>query len=203
MNSLKWNPEQYFEDDENSIHVQCRKNVKLADDILKERLKSVNLVITTLLTSLHDTTTDNMNQSFKIVIENFPKITNSTKRILEKIDNILEYIIGSPQVIILIAVASIISISSVLGVLLGAHIIKLMKTLRRDDGDNVKLIKDLCERWDRAEAMVKNQPNINSLSRTKEPPTIVGVVPFTMGNTGFIRGDANTKSICYCDLDPR
>ena len=60
-NSLQWNPEQNFEDDKNNIHVQCRKNVKLVDEVLKERLKSVSLVITTLLTSLHDTTTEGMN----------------------------------------------------------------------------------------------------------------------------------------------
>ena len=34
-NSLQWNPEQNFEDYKNDIHVQCRKNVKLIDDILK------------------------------------------------------------------------------------------------------------------------------------------------------------------------
>ena len=77
-NSLRWNPEQYFDDDKNNIHLQYRKNVKLVDDVLKERLKSVNLVITTLLTSLHDTTTDNMNKGIKIAVENL-EITNSTK----------------------------------------------------------------------------------------------------------------------------
>ena len=34
-NSLRWNPEQYFDDDKNSIHVQCRKNVRLVNDVLK------------------------------------------------------------------------------------------------------------------------------------------------------------------------
>ena len=77
-NSLRWNPEQYFDDDKNNIHIQCRKNVKLVNDILKERLKSVNLVITTLLTSLHDTTMDDMNKGFKIAVGYFEKITNST-----------------------------------------------------------------------------------------------------------------------------
>ena len=60
--TMHWNPEQNFEDDKNQVHLQCRKNVKLIDDVLKERLQSVSLVITTLLTSLHDTTTENLNR---------------------------------------------------------------------------------------------------------------------------------------------
>ena len=38
QNSLKWNPEQNFKDDRNNIHIQCRKNVKLIDEALKEHL---------------------------------------------------------------------------------------------------------------------------------------------------------------------
>ena len=53
-NPLKWNPEQNFEDNSDKIHLQCRKNVKLIDEAFKERLKSVSLVVTSLLTSLHN-----------------------------------------------------------------------------------------------------------------------------------------------------
>merc|ERR1711867_357249 len=42
-NSMRWNPEQNFGIDKNNVHLQCRKNVKLVDDALKERLKSVPL----------------------------------------------------------------------------------------------------------------------------------------------------------------
>ena len=35
-NTLQWNPEQNFEDDRNNVHIQCRKNVKLIDEVLKE-----------------------------------------------------------------------------------------------------------------------------------------------------------------------
>ena len=84
-----------------------------------------------------------MNKGFKIAVENLEKITNSTKRILKKVDKILEYIIDSPQVIILVAVAGIVSMSAILGVLIGVHIIKLIKTMKHENGDNAKLIKDL------------------------------------------------------------
>ena len=135
-NTLQWNPEQNFGDDKNDIHVQCRKNVKLVDDVLKERLNSVSLVITPLLTSLHDITTEGMNQRFKIAVESFKRITVTTNKILEKVDQILGLLLSSPQGIITIAIASFISVSSVLGLILAAHIIMLIKALRNKEEDN-------------------------------------------------------------------
>ena len=126
-NSLQWNQEQNFEDDKNDIHVQCRKNIKLVDEVLKERLKSVSLVITTLFTSLHDTTIEGINQGFNIAVENFKTITNWTKKILEKVDKILGLLLSSPQNIITITIASIISILSVLGLIPITNIIRLIK----------------------------------------------------------------------------
>ena len=166
---------------------------------MKERLKSVSLVITTLLTSLHDTATERMNQGFKIAVENFERITNSTKRILEKVDKILGLLLSSPQNIITITIASIISVSSVLGLILITHIIRLIKTLRREEENNVKLIKDLCERWDKIETMVRNQTQENSLPRVKQQPTLVEMFPVAMGNSNFYRGATATKSLHYDD----
>merc|ERR1712002_931883 len=66
-NSMRWNPEQNFGNDKNNIHLQCRKNVKLVDDILKERLQSVSLVVTTLLTSLHNTTRKTLTKDSRLL----------------------------------------------------------------------------------------------------------------------------------------
>ena len=33
---MKWNPEHNFEDGNNKIHVQCRKNIKLINEAFKE-----------------------------------------------------------------------------------------------------------------------------------------------------------------------
>ena len=117
-NSLRQNPEQNFDDDKNNIHLQCRKNVKLVDDVLKERLQSVSLVVTTLLTSLHNTTTENLNKGFKVAVDSLEKIANSTEGILEKVEQILETLTDSPQVIVLITMSGIVSIASILGVLI-------------------------------------------------------------------------------------
>ena len=154
---MRWNPEQYFDEDKNNIYLQCRKNVKLVDDVLKEKLQSVSLVVTTLLTSLHDTTTENLDREFKVATDSLEKITNSTEKILRKVDQILKNLANSPQVIVLITVSGMVLISSILGVLIGLHIIKQIKTMKRESKDNAKLIRELfSERWDRAEAMFRN-----------------------------------------------
>ena len=109
-NSMRWNPEQNFGDDKNNIHLQCRKIVKLVDDVLKERLQSVSLVVTTLLTSLHDTTMENLIKGFKVALDSLGKIANSTERIMEKVEQILENLADSPQVIVLRTVSGMVSI---------------------------------------------------------------------------------------------
>ena len=51
-----------------------------------------------------------------------------------------------------------VSIGLVFGILLGLHIIKLIKEMRNESRDNTKIIKDLfSKRWDRAQALFKNQ----------------------------------------------
>ena len=128
------------------------------DDVLKERLQSVSLVVTTLLTSLHDTTTENLNKGFEVATDSLEKITNSTEKILRKVDKILENLADSPQIIVLIVVSSMVSIASVFGVLLGLLIIKLIKEMTIESRANTEVIKEIFSaRWDRAEAMFRNQ----------------------------------------------
>ena len=88
QNSLKWNPEQNFEDDNDKVPLQCRKNVKLIDEAFKERLKSVSLVVTSLLTSLHDTSMEGMNNGFKIATDKFEKVINESEKIIKSADKI-------------------------------------------------------------------------------------------------------------------
>merc|ERR1712208_136663 len=127
---MGWKPEQNFGDAENNIHIQCRKNVELVEDALKERLKSVSLVVTTLLTSFHDTTTENLNKGFKVARDNLDKLANTTERIMERVEQILEILADSPQVIVLITVSVIVSIASVINLLIGMQNTKLAKTLK-------------------------------------------------------------------------
>ena len=125
--SMAWNPEQNFENSDNKVHFQCRKNVKLIDDALKERLKSVSLVITTLLTSLHDTTTENLNKGFKVATGKLDSIAKSTERILEKVEQVLETLADSPQVIALITISILVLVATVINLLIGIKILKKAK----------------------------------------------------------------------------
>ena len=196
-NSMIWNPEQNFGNDKNNIHLQCRKNVKLVDDALKERLKSVSLVVTTLLTSLHDTTTENLNKGFKVATDSLGKVANTTERIMERVEQILEILADSPQVIVLITMSVMVSIASVISVLIGVHIMKLTKTLRNENKQNTQQIMQLfTERWDRAEALFQGQAHENDVPKPKETPAPGGVLTLTVEITGLSRDNLHERRLC-------
>ena len=195
---MMWNPEQNFGNDKNNVHFQCRKNVKLVDDALKERLKSVSLVVTTLLTSLHDTTTENLNKGFKVATDSLGKVSNTTERIMEKVEQILEILADSPQVIVLITMSVMVSIASVLSVLIGVHIMKLTKTLRTENKKNAEQIMQLfSERWDRAEALFKDQARKNNVLKPIEPQATSGVLTLIVESTGLTRDNLHGRSIRF------
>ena len=153
---MVWNPEQTFENSDSKIHFQCRKNVKLVDDALKERLKSVSLVITTLLTSLHDTTTDYLNKGFKIATGRLDKIAKSTERILGKVEEVLETLADSPQVIALITMSTLVLVATIINLLIGIQNLKKAKALKVDNQQNTKkILEKFTEKWTEAEKMIR------------------------------------------------
>ena len=89
QNSLKWNSEQNFEDDSDKIHLLCQRNIKLIDEAFKEWLKSVRLVVMSLLTSLHDISMEGMNTGFRNAIDSLEKVINVTEKFIKSDDNIL------------------------------------------------------------------------------------------------------------------
>ena len=106
------------------------------DDALKERLKSVSVVVTTLLTSLHDTTTENLNKGFKVATDSLGKLANTSERIMERVEQILKILADSPQFIVLIIMSVIVSIASVINLLIGMQNMKLFKTLKIENKQN-------------------------------------------------------------------
>ena len=183
-----WNPEQNFGNAENKIHFQCRKNIKLIDDALKERLKSVSLVVTTLLTSLHDTTTENLNKGFKVATDNLDKLANTTERIMEKVEQILETLADSPQVIVLITVAIIVSAASVINLLIGMQNMKLAKALKIENKQNKKLILEkFNENWNKAENLIRGQPQREEVPIPKEVLVPNQLLKLTVQGQGYTR----------------
>ena len=112
------------------------------------------MVITTLLTSLHDTTTENLNKGFKVAAESLETVADSSEKILRKIDAILNILSDDAQSILLVVATSMLLIELISGILLKLSINKPIKKMRTEVRNNTQEIKDLIsERWDRAEAL--------------------------------------------------
>ena len=196
--SMAWNPEQNFGNAENKIHFQCRKNVKLIDDALKERLKSVSLVVTTLLTSLHDTTTENLNKGFKVATDNLDKIANTTERILGKVEQILEILADSPQVITLITVLIIVLVATVINLLIGMQNMKLAKALKFENKKNAEeILQKFTEKWTEAEKLVRGQPQEEEVPIPDKAPVQVPspMLTVTVQGPGYARENWQERGI--------
>ena len=103
---------------------------------------------------------------------------------MERVEQILEILAESPQVIVLITMSVMVSIASVISVLIGVHIMKLTKTLRNENKQNSQQIMQLfTKRWDRAEG----QAHKNDVPKPKETPVPGGVLTLTVESTGFSR----------------
>ena len=154
--------------------------------------------MTTLLTSLHDTTIENLNKGFKVALDSLGKIANSTERIMAKVEQILETLADSPQVIVLITMSVMVLIASMLGVLIGIHIMKLTKILKTENKENAKQIMKLfSERWDGAEALFKDQARENHVPKPKELQATSGVLTLTVESTGLTRDNPHGRSIRF------
>ena len=106
------------------------RNLKIIDEAFKERLKSVSLVVTSLLTSLHDTSMEGMNKGFKIASDKFEKVINSSEKILRSADRILEILLEGHHNIIVIVGAGTVSILVVLELMQIIYMIKLAKCFK-------------------------------------------------------------------------
>ena len=83
--SRTWNPRSNYKKDkfhQSEIHLECRRNIPIIDKNIVSRLKSVSLMVTSLMTSLHDTTITDINHGFKEASQHFKSITESTRKIL-------------------------------------------------------------------------------------------------------------------------
>ena len=130
--------------------------MKLIDDALKERLKSVILVINTLLTSLHDTITEDLNKGFKFASSRLDNIAKSTERILEKLEKVQETLADSPQVIALITMSTLVLVATIINLLIGIQNLKKTKALKIDNQQNTqKILEKFTEKWTESEKMIR------------------------------------------------
>ena len=168
------------------------------DDALKERLKSVSLVVTTLLTSLHDTTTENLNKGFKVATDNLDKLANTTERIMGKVEQILEILADSPQVIVLITVSIIVSVATVINLLIGMQNMKLAKALKFENKQNTEeILQKFTEKWNKAEKLIRGQPQEEEVPIPNEAPVQVPspMLTVTVQGPGFARENWHERGI--------
>ena len=95
-----WNPRSTFIKDRfhtSKTHLECRRNIPIMDKNLVHRLKSVSLMLTSLMTSLHDTTIADLNLGFKKASAQFNNIQKATGKILN-------YTIYNPEIEQIIAI---------------------------------------------------------------------------------------------------
>ena len=78
------------------------------------------------------------------------------------------------------------------------HIMKLTKTLKTENKVNAEQIMKLfSERWDRAEALFKDQAHENNVPKPKEPQATSGVLTLTVESAGLTRDDPHGRSIRF------
>ena len=116
---------------------------------------------------------------------------------MKRVEQILEILADSPQVIVLITMSVIVSIASVINLLIGMQNMKLTKTLKIENKQNTKqIMQQFTERWDQAEKLIKGQPHENEVPIPKETPAPSGVLTFTVESTGFSRDNPHGRSLC-------
>ena len=89
-NTQTWNPRSSFKNDKfhkSEVHLECRRNIPIIDKNVVNRLKSMSLMVTSLMTSLHDTTISDLNHGFKEASRQFKKIIDDTNHILNATTN--------------------------------------------------------------------------------------------------------------------
>merc|ERR1712002_569549 len=205
-NSRKWNPRSNYKKDkfhQSEIHLECRKNIPIIDKNIVSRLKSVSLMMTSLMTSQHDTTILDLNHGFKEASRNFKNITESTKRILDAtvnnpdteailimlkniamtMDVVMEVLTSDTTEIISLAIGGLIIL---LIMLLTGIFLKLIRDVKLD-------FKDLREEMKEIKEMVK--PEAPSITPEQEMRMTVATAVTDAMQTSFgqILGQLQTR----------
>ena len=133
-----------------------QKNVKLIDEAFKEYLKSVSLVITSLLMSLHDTAMDGLNTGFKVASDKFEKIIDSSEKIFRNTDQILEILLEGHHNIIVIVGVGTMSVLVILVLVQTSYMIKIPKAIKKKELEADKKIREMQKNWNRLEVAINS-----------------------------------------------
>ena len=147
-NSVQWNPEQIFDPEEDSIlHIHCRKNVALIDEAMKERLRSVSLIFTTLVTSLYDTMMDGLNLGFETASDNFEKLLGASKKIIVNTNMILEVLMEEQRYVVVMTIAGALAAILVLVLIQTVSLWKLAKEITKKNSEVNQTMAEMQNKW--------------------------------------------------------
>ena len=113
--------------------MQCKTNIELVNEALKERLKSVSLVFTSLLTSLHNTAMDRLNKGFKVASDKFEKIINSGERIFDNTNMIMAILLEGHHNNTFMVGTGTMSVSVVLVMAQTGYMMKLTREIKKKE----------------------------------------------------------------------
>ena len=105
----------------------------------------------------------------KLATDNLDKIAKTTEKVLGKVEQILEILNDSPQVMVVMAAAIIMLTASVINLLIGIQNMKMAKALKDDNKENKKeILKEFVENWSKAENLIRGQPRQETMPISKE-----------------------------------
>ena len=88
---------------------------------------------------------------------------------MEKVEQKLEILDDSPQVIVVMAAAIIMLTASVINLLIGIQNMKMAKALKDDNKENKKeILKEFVENWSKAENLIRGQPRQETMPISRE-----------------------------------
>ena len=101
-------------------------------------------------------------------------------------EQILETLADSPQVIVLITVAIIVSAASVINLLIGMQSMNVAKALKIENKQNTELIlKKFNENWNKAENLIRGQPQQEAVPVPKELAVPNQLLKLTVQGQGY------------------
>ena len=115
---------------------------------------------------------------------------------MEKVEQILEILADSPQVIVLITVAIIVSAASVINLLIGMQNMKMAKALKIENEQNkILILEKFNENWNKAENLIRGQPQQEAVPVPKELAVPNQLLKLTVQGQGYSRENWQERGI--------
>ena len=137
-------------------------------------------------------------KDLKLLRDNLDKIANTTERILGKVEQVIEILADSPQVITLIMVSIIVLVATVINLLIGMQNMKLAKALKFENKQNAEeILQKFTEKMTKAEKLIRGQPQEEEVPIPDKAPVQVPspMLTVTVQGPGYARENWQERGI--------